>query len=187
MGIKEIIAKIQEEGAREVEGIKEQYQQQLANLQKKQEEEQNLYYNTQLESIQKEAEDVKRGYILSAKLEKRKKVLQAKRNLINKVLEEAQTNLQATIGKEKYLAFLKQGINKAQEGDTVLLSPADLKSFSEELKKSGPKNLVFKEANIKGGIIIEKKNFSYNFSVEALVEQKKEELEKDIGNKLHVL
>lgn len=187
MGIKEIIAKIQEEGAIEVKGIKEQYQQQFTKLQKKHEEEQSLYYNTQLESLQKEAEDIKRGYILSAKLEKRKKVLQAKRDLINKVLEEAQKNLQATIGKEKYLAFLKQGIAKAQEGDGILLSPADLKSFSEELKKSGPKNLNFKETNIQGGIIIEKKNFSYNFSVEALVEQKKEELEKNIGNKLHVL
>ena len=34
MGIKEIIAKIQEEGAIEVKGIKEQYQQQFTKLQK---------------------------------------------------------------------------------------------------------------------------------------------------------
>lgn len=187
MGIKEIIARIKEEGAQEIEKINDQYEKRILEIKKNQERESKLFFDAELENIQKEAEDVKRGLILSAKLEKRKKVLQAKRDLMKQVLKEAQKNLKTLLGAEKYSGFLKKGLSLAQEGDTVFLSAADLKEFGDELKKSGAKNLNFKEAAIQGGMIIEKGSFNYNFSVEALAEKKAEELEKNIGMKLHVL
>ncbi|HCL56799.1 MAG TPA: hypothetical protein DHW82_07305 [Spirochaetia bacterium] len=188
MGIRDIIDKIKEEGEREVAKIKEHYEKRISEITKHQEEERKSFYDFELEKIAKEVEEVKRGILLSAKLEKRKKILLAKRELIAQVLDKVKKDLKELLGKDVYYQFLKSNLVKlGADGDTVYLSKSDMAEFSKELLKDSGKKLEFKEGRLDSGIIIEKKSFNYNISTESLIAQKAQDLEKLIGTELNVL
>lgn len=188
MAIQDIIEKIKKEGEAEIRKINEYYASRIQEIKNKQAEETKKFYEAELDKIAKEAEEIKRGMILSAKLERRKQILKAKRAYIEQVFEKVKKDFKNLVGKEKYYQFLKSKIEKfADNGDTVYLSDSDIKDFSASLSKDISKKIEIKSTKIDSGLIIEKKNFNYNFSISSLLEQKSEALEKKVGKALHVL
>lgn len=188
MGVKEIIEKIKEEGAAEVKKLESYYESRVSEVSKEQEMEKKAFFDVEMEKIDKEKEEVKRGILLSAKLDKRKKVLKAKRDGITKVLEKVQTGIKDIIGGEKYLDFLtRKASSLCGDGDVIYLSASDMKEFGDKIKKALKAKVELKAGSIKGGMLIERGSYNYNLSVEALIEQYGEELEQKIGKKLNVL
>jgi vacuolar-type H+-ATPase subunit E/Vma4 len=188
MSVQEIIDKIKTKGEEERKEIQKRYENRVQEIKNKQEEERKRFYDTELEKIQNEEEEIKRGIMLSAKLEKRKKVLQFRKDQIQQVFDKVRENFRDILGKDQYYQFLKEKASQlAKEGDTVYLAPQDVKDFGAALKKDVSAKIDVKEGKLKGGLIIEKKHFNYNLSVNALIEEKREELEKEVGKKINVL
>lgn len=188
MSLKEIIARIKEEGDAEIAKTREHYESRVKEIEKKHQEEREKFYQAELEKIERDKEEIKRGILLSAKLEQRKIVLKAKKDLVNNVFSQVKASFKEIIGAEAYYKFLKENASKVVEDDDILyLSAADLKEFSSKLKTDLSKKVEIKEGSLKAGFILEKPSYNLNFSIEALLEEKKEELEKEVGVKLNVL
>ena len=188
MSVKEIIARIKEEGEKEIQKVREYYESRVKEIQKKQDDEQKKFYDVEMEKIDKDKAEIKRGILLSAKLEQRKIILKAKRDMINKVFDKVKNDFQNIVGKEKYYKFLNDKISKiVDDGDIVYLCSSDVKEFGAKLKKDLKKKVEIKESNIFAGFLVEKKDFNYNSTIEALLASKIEEFEKMVGTKLNVL
>jgi len=188
MGVEDILARIKEEGRKEIGKIESHCRERIAQINLEQEKERKFFYDAELLKIQKEAEELKRGILLSAKLEKRKKILKAKRNEILSVLNLIKFNFKDYIGGKVYLEFLKNKIESlAQDGDTVVLNAEDLNSLKDFFQNQGSKKLKFLVGNFPLGMIIQKKEYNYNLTLDSLISSKLEELENRIGKELNVL
>ncbi len=187
MGVKEIIAKIEAEGNKEIAKIKEHYKHRVDELKKSQDKEKEKFYDVEMEKIKHEASEVKRGIILSAKLEKRKAILRAKRNSINAVFSKVEKDIKKLAG-DDYYNFIKSNISEyAEDGDVILLSAGDVKDYEKKLKSDSKKKIEIKEGKLISGLIIERGSINLNISLEALINKKMEELENQVGKELNVL
>ncbi len=188
MSVKDIIAKIEKEGQEEIKKLKAHYDTRVKEIGKIQEKEKKAFFDIEMKKINKEVEEVTRGIILSAKLEKRKKILRAKRESINQVFNFVIDDLKGLAGKDSYYKFLKEyAIKLCEDKDVVYLAKSDVKDFKDKLSKDVKKKITIKEGKLKGGMIIERGKINYNLSVESIIEKRMEELEKTVGMKLNVL
>lgn len=151
---------------------------------------------TMLQKAESEAQTRKERVISSAELKARNEKLQAKQVVIKQVFEKAVEEL-CKLGKEDYLAFIKDGAAAlAVTGDENIILNAEgqklvdegfIASINKELSakgKAGNLKLSSAVGNFKGGFILEKNGIEINNTFEALVESMKEEMELEVAKAL---
>lgn len=188
MSAQEIIAKIKSRGQEEVAKIREHYEHRAAAIRMKQQEAEKLFMDTETARIERESSELKNGILLSAGIEKRKKILTARRQQINRVFELLLNQFRELAGTEAYYAFLKQSLRRNVSPDAVIyLSAEDLEKFGEKLTRELNLKVPLKAAAIKAGVLVDNGAFNCNLTVEALLQKHRVEFEQKIGTALHVL
>ncbi|HOJ50233.1 MAG TPA: hypothetical protein PKW55_05420 [Spirochaetota bacterium] len=187
MSVKDIIENIKAQGKKEIESLRDYYNKKIEELKSYAKKQQEDFVKSENIKIESAIEEIKRGQLLTAKIEAGKIELSYKKKAIKDVLDYIHQNIISLLGEDEYYKFLKLVIEKySDNNDVVKLNPNDIKLFKDRLLKDISKKVEYKEFN-DYGVVIEKPQFNYNFSLKALIEQKYAELEKIIGKKLNVL
>ena len=145
---------------------------------------------------QKQAADEKNRRKIQAKMDAGRELLAAKNQLVEEVFQAVKKRL-AGMKDEDYRQFLRQLILQAVEtGDEKLffsipdhrwLGEAFLTDLNRELERQGRKGaLSYGEAaaDLNGGFILRRGKVVQNFSLDNLVEMKKDELLPEVGRRL---
>lgn len=149
-----------------------------------------------LEKAKAEAKSKKDRIISGAKLKVRNDKLAEKQSLIEEVLS-LSINKLTSISSDEFVTFVKSTILSLDiEGDeNLLLNHEGLKvigtdvvdDINAELKNKGSKGEITlnrKEANFKGGFILEKNGIEVNYTYESLISSYRDELEVEIAKVL---
>jgi len=147
-----------------------------------------------LEQAGKDAEEQKRRILGVAQLEARKELLAAKQEMIEEAFQKSLDQL-TSMDEKSYLAIIREMLlNLVESGnETVIFSARDLEIISDGFWKDVNKALVDKgkEGNlklsresreIKGGFILQAGGVEMNCSFEALLEEKRDQLETEVAN-----
>jgi len=147
-----------------------------------------------LERAGKDAEEQKRRILGVAQLEARKELLAAKQEMIEEAFQKSLDQLTSK-DEKSYLAIIREMLlNLVESGnETVIFSARDLEKISEGFWKDINKALADKgkEGNlkisresreIKGGFILQAGGVEMNCSFEALLEEKRDQLETEVAN-----
>lgn len=126
-----------------------------------------------------------------AKLESKRKILSEKRILLDAFFKKVEENI-VNVSKDQYLLFIKKLIIKdaPKVNAFVFLNMKDLERFKKELEEflkqefKGSLKLSKEPADIKGGVIIKSEEFEIDDSVEAIIEEFKENNEIEIAKAL---
>ncbi len=147
-----------------------------------------------LEQTGKVAEERKRRILGVAQLEARKELLAAKQEMIEEVFQKSLEQLTSK-DEKSYLAIIREMLlNLVERGnETVIFSAHDLEKITDGFWKDVNKALADKgrEGNlklsresreIKGGFILQAGGVEMNCSFEALLEEKRDQLETEVAN-----
>jgi len=126
-----------------------------------------------------------------AKLESKRKILSEKRILLDAFFKKVEENI-VNVSKDQYLLFIKKLIIKdaPKVNAFVFLNMKDLERFKKELEEflkqefKGSLKLSKEPADIKGGVVIKSKEFEIDDSIEAIIEEFKENNEIEIAKAL---
>ncbi len=126
-----------------------------------------------------------------AKLESKRKILSEKRILLDAFFKKVEENI-VNVSKDQYLLFIKKLIIKdaPKVNAFVFLNMKDLERFKKELEEflkqefKGSLKLSKEPADIKGGVIIKSEEFEIDDSIEAIIEEFKENNEIEIAKAL---
>ncbi len=145
-----------------------------------------------LETLKRESRKENERTLSLLKSSNNKKLLEMKNRVVDRVLEEAMSNI-LSLSKQEYLALLEgwlKGLN-IEERAEVMLSSKDLRGVGPELvrnaNESCGKNIFFlatSVVNIKGGFIVKTKNFEIDRSLECIASHLREEPILEVAEKL---
>ena len=140
-------------------------------------------------SAQEKAINLKNSALSSASLTTRNAVLQAKRSEINKTLEGMVEYITALDDKSYFDFIYKTAENVDEKSGTVLLNKKDKErlpsDFTDKMKKAGiDANIGDEAVDIPGGFILRCGEIETNCSLDALIEDRKNELEDFINQSL---
>lgn len=178
-------AQIREKGRAEAEKLRAEYKAKAERLREE-----------MISRGQKQAAEEKNRRKIQARMEAGRELLAAKNQLVEEVFRAVKKRL-AGMKDEDYRQLLRQLILQAVEtGDEKLffsipdrrwLGEAFLTELNRELEEQGRKGaLAYGEpvADLSGGFILQRGKVVQNFSLENLVEMKKDELLPEIGRRL---
>lgn len=146
-----------------------------------------------LQKGKRQAEEEKRKILSMAELEERKRLLQAKQQMIDEVFEKARQELE-NLPVDDYLHLMQNMLLKnAVAGDEeIIASNKDksritqdfLKQVNEELKKQGKIGGLKLSADTRpmiGGFILKSRDMEINSSFDAALKMQREQLETEIA------
>lgn len=137
-------------------------------------------------------ENILKQAIVDANLEVKKLILSTKREIINTAFDKAMDKI-LKLPKKDYLNLISSLLNKADDGDIVLISSKDknviTKEFIEkESKRLGKKlELSNQYIDILGGIVLSNKYFDKNLSLEVLMSNLRDEIETTVADQIFKL
>ncbi len=174
-----LVEKIRSDGQARVAGINNNRDKKIAEIEERLANEVNELEQEYQERIERETRLIKERVGSRARLEQRKNLLAAKWEVIERVLESAQTQV---LEDEKYPQLIKDIVERYAPSDSVVrLSAADTEKFGRKLGVE-----LGEPAGIKGGVIIEKKKQRQilDFSVEETLGAIREELASELAGLL---
>ena len=196
MTIKDINNKIISDARIQAEKIIAQAEDDAHNIIKKGEKEADNIKNIILYKNNQEASLKKSKILTEAKLEANKTILSEKQKIIEDVFYKALENI-LKLNDKAYHNFIKKLIlDNIEIGDeTIFIGSSDQRKISEsfiedinkELKSKGEKGELKLSAShlpIKGGVVIGSGKIRKNISLELLLKDVREELEKQISKNL---
>ncbi|HCL02357.1 MAG TPA: hypothetical protein DHW61_08080 [Lachnoclostridium phytofermentans] len=193
-GLESIIKSIEEEAAsiskerilaaeKKVEELKEEARKEEANLQKEGEKERDIL----LHSSKKQADS-------AALVAKKNKILAVKQKLIMEVILQAKESILSLPEDEYFNLILKLLAPFLGQGGSLCFNQRDLNrlpsDFLEALDRKNEQReentvTIAKEpVNITGGFLLEQGNITHNLSIEALFEEKRDQLLEPIASLL---
>ncbi|HHX49322.1 MAG TPA: hypothetical protein GX709_02900 [Clostridiales bacterium] len=137
-------------------------------------------------------ENILKQAIVDANLEVKKLILSTKREIINTAFDKAMDKI-LKLPKKDYLNLISSLLNKADDGDIVLISSKDknviTKEFIEKESKRLGKKLVLSNQyiDILGGIVLSNKYFDKNLSLEVLMSNLRDEIETTVADQIFKL
>lgn len=191
-GIERIKEKIIEEAEREKARILSEADSKAKEIferaKKKAEETENII----IEKAKKQAEEEKRKIISMAELEEKKRLLQAKQEIIDGVFKEAKDKIRQMDDESYKNLIFKMLIQSAAGDEEVVVAENDreritkefIEKVNEELKKQGKQGdlkITSYSKDISGGFILRSKNIEINGTFEYLIAVKREELETEVA------
>jgi vacuolar-type H+-ATPase subunit E/Vma4 len=188
MSLINIIESIHHKEAELKEKLETEYQTKKNTISQNLEKEYLALKDEKMKVATKEADEFYQGRLMAFKLEERKKILSSKKAVIHSIIEKIKDSFKDLVGDQNYYQFLKdKALAFVEDGDSIILSKKDMTLKDSLISDTGKKNLTFSEGLFEGGIVIVKKNFNYNFSLESLIEDNFSKIEQIIGEKVHVL
>lgn len=186
--IRERIIKEAEDKASEI--VENERQRLSSSLELFKEEETSKFEKLKLDREKLLEYDLKKK-IDVAKLESKRKILSEKRILLDAFFKKVEENI-VNVSKDQYLLFIKKLIIKdaPKVNAFVFLNMKDLERFKKELEEflkqefKGSLKLSKEPADIKGGVIIKSEEFEIDDSIEAIIEEFKENNEIEIAKAL---
>ena len=171
--ISKIVSDAKGESDAELTKLEKEYAEKLASNMEKQTQESQK----KIEASMREAAIIKERTVTSAKLKVRDEVLMAKQAVIAKAFDLAKQRL-ADINEGEYGKFLKSALDGENFKDAQLLRVPG--KFLNEAKKVMPSMNVEADDAIKSGFVIISDNYSLNFNFDALVDEARENIEKNV-------
>ncbi|MBN2378321.1 hypothetical protein JXM67_00760 [candidate division WOR-3 bacterium] len=162
MSSNKVSAKIISDARARVSEIEADYIKRKAKLSKESKEHEALYRKETAKLAAEEAERIQREILSEARLGARRQVLAVRHELIKQAIDEASSKFTKS---RQYAAILERIVKEQGKGAQVLLSSSDKKRFRTSSWAKGAK-----EAFIKGGVILRRKGFDLNFSLDAAFE-----------------
>ena len=159
--ISKIVSDAKGESDAELTKLEKEYAEKLASNMEKQTQESQK----KIEASMREAAIIKERTVTSAKLKVRDEVLMAKQRL-------------ADINEGEYGKFLKSALDGENFKDAQVLRVPG--KFLNEAKKVMPSMNVEADDAIKSGFVIISDNYSLNFNFDALVDEARENIEKNV-------
>jgi V/A-type H+-transporting ATPase subunit E len=186
--IRERIIKEAEDKASEI--VENERQRLSSSLELFKEEETSKFEKLKLDREKLLEYDLKKK-IDVVKLESKRKILSEKRILLDAFFKKVEENI-VNVSKDQYLLFIKKLIIKdaPKVNAFVFLNMKDLERFKKELEEflkqefKGSLKLSKEPADIKGGVIIKSEEFEIDDSIEAIIEEFKENNEIEIAKAL---
>lgn len=186
--IRERIIKEAEDKASEI--VENERQRLSSSLELFKEEETSKFEKLKLDREKLLEYDLKKK-IDVAKLESKRKILSEKRILLDAFFKKVEENI-VNVSKDQYLLFIKKLIirDAPKVNAFVFLNMKDLERFKKELEEflkqefKGSLKLSKEPADIKGGVIIKSEEFEIDDSIEAIIEEFKENNEIEIAKAL---
>lgn len=171
--ISKIVSDAKSESDAELTKLEKEYAEKLASNMEKQTQESQK----KVEASEREAAVIKERAITSARLKVRDEVLMAKQAVIAKAFDLAKQRL-ADIDEGEYGKFLKSALDGENFKDAQVLRVPG--KFLDEAKKAMPTMNVEADDGIKSGFVVISDNYSLNFNFDALVDEVREDIEKNV-------
>jgi len=168
MALEEILKEIEKRARTKASEIEEEARKEAESVIKKAEEEaKKLIEKTREEAEQQKREEIERTIAIES-IERKKIILTEKRALINSIIEKSIEKLRET---KEYEEFMKR-ISEIP-AEKIVVNEKDKRFFGK-----------CKIGNITGGAIITKGEITMDYSLEGLLEEHMDELEKTVGKEL---
>jgi vacuolar-type H+-ATPase subunit E/Vma4 len=168
MALEEILREIEERAKTRAKEIEEEARKEAESIIKEAEEEASkLIEKTREEAERERREEIERTRALES-IEKKKRVLAERRALIERTIEKGVEKLRET---KEYEEFMKRLSEISEGADKIIINEKD---------KIGRKKALG-YGDIKGGAIITKGEITMDYSLESLIEEFRDKLEREIG------
>lgn len=130
-----------------------------------------------IDKAKSEAVLLKQRKVSNAELQVRDKNLRIKREVMNRVLEEAKKRLE-NIDEEQYAKFVDNNLKDLKLNGNELLVVE--KGMEDKLKLGSNYPKIARDEHVESGFIIKDENTTLNFTFKALIEYAREELESEL-------
>lgn len=173
MALEEILGAIETRARAEADGIRSDGEKEAERIINEAEKNSKGVMDSTRRDVERRiVEEINRSEA-TERIEGKKRILYAKRELIENSLHEAAIDLR---GSEEYKKFMKKLVNIAQDAGEISISKMDRKMFS------GLRNV--KEEEILGGAIIMKGEITFDYSLDSFLDGIKGRIEKMAETKL---
>jgi V/A-type H+-transporting ATPase subunit E len=196
MGVDKIVAKLISDAEAEAARILAEAEHAAGEIRRQGEEEAQAASEPILQAAEAEAQRRRRQHLALAELWARNKVLAAKREVLERVFQEAKERL-GRLGSQEYRAFLKELLIRAAETgeEEIVLSPRDaavfdtnlLEEVNAELKragKAGSLKVAQEGRELDGGFVLRGRGYEVNVTFATLLRQAHEGLETEVARLL---
>ena len=183
-GTEKILARISSEAGAACLGIAQEWNEQCNAVRKEAEAKAAELYETTLAAGKAEADAQVQRLDRNVRLDAKKDILALKQELVGKAFALAEEKLTGMSG-EKYVEFLASlAAEAAVDGAELILSAKDRAAVGDAVVKSaneklgGAKTLVLsgESREMRGGVVLRSGDVEINCSIEALLEQSRNEL-----------
>ncbi len=186
MALDKIIERIKKDVEHKTDTIYEREEEKAQEIREEIEREKKRKLNEIRKDKKREIKTLKNRILSQAKLEKRKKKLEVREEMIEKVFDEVMERVKA-MDPSDYEDYLRKAIGRCDstlKGDITILCNKDSKDKVKELaRKIDPSLEVKAELDSLGGIKARsEEGSSIDLTFEANIERKKKELRKEIAN-----
>ena len=195
-GVEQLTQKILEDAKIQADNIKKQAQAEAQTILDQARERVETQCSQIIAEANQKAEEIRERLVSVAQLNGRKTKLQVKQELIAQVFDQALDRL-CSMPDEQYsqvlLTMISAAVEKGteeimlSERDRSRLSPDFLMKVNQQLQKKGLQGslqISDQEAQIKGGFILKSGDILVNYSFEALIKQKYDDLAMEVAGLL---
>lgn len=190
MSKENLLQKIKEDTAQEVQNILDEAQARCKINRLDVEEYLNLFEQSEIEKAENTAKESEKQTRMLAEIEAKKIMLKAKRELIDQTVERAKQKM-LSLPDGEYIDWIATLISqKATDGDKVIISKNDVKRLTAEAigeisAKTGKKiTLSDKIGDFSGGIILSQNGCDKNMTLETALDEIKQDYILKISTKL---
>lgn len=178
--LESMIAYIREKSENEAQDYIKEANEKVEALKSEAINEANEQKNLLLEKAKMEADKIYERTIASNELKVRDSILRAKQSIIDKVFEDAKVNLN-NLSDEEFKSYLSSKVGSLNlKGSEKVLVPKKYEGIDfGDLKIS-----VEGSDRISSGFLVEGDNSTLNFSFDDLIDFSRDDLERDVMNKL---
>ncbi|HWR22394.1 MAG TPA: V-type ATP synthase subunit E [Feifaniaceae bacterium] len=184
-GLEKIVTAIREEAQAEAKAVTDQAKAEAARIQAEEKSRSDALCAETEASAMRQSADIERAAASAAELQRRRRVLEAKQELLAHTMEEALKELYA-LPEEAYFSLLIQMASACAEpvAGELLLSGRDLshcpEGFIQRLEQALPKGAALSLSQetrpIDGGFILKYGEIEHNCSFRAVFDARREEL-----------
>lgn len=134
-----------------------------------------------IDKAKRDAVLLKQRKVSNAELQVRDQNLRIKREVVDRVMDEAKKRLEA-IDEEKYIEFVDNNLKVLKlKGDEVLVLQ---KGMGDKLEAAGKYPEIARDEHVESGFILKDENTILNFTFKSLINYLREELESELVSML---
>lgn len=166
-GLDRILERIAADGQRQAEAIQQRAEAEAGQILAEAEAEAKKFEEAEIEAANRKADEMRLRAESSAKLDGRKAILAAKREMIRRVFEDTEKKL-SSLPEEEYAGFLARRLSSAGEGE-VLFAENDRQIAPRVMALAGRKDSFSLTDEINRGFLVKNGAVSSDYSLSEMV------------------
>lgn len=176
-----LLTKVMNDADKEVQSILNEAKEKSRKLLEEREEEAEQKRRQLLEKAEREAISIKERNLSNARLQVRNLLLEAKRDVLERVFQEALHRLES-LDEAAYLSFIEHRIKSLlKEGSEVLIVP---KKYLSAVKTMKLPVKISEQDFCESGFILKSDKYIIDHTFKALIDYKRDQLELEVANML---